>query len=164
MTHTFLLKPGQWRLKGFWCETHLNPVPIEGTVNIVWNQPNWFSYTQRLTLPHHQENSINNYYFSSSELFLNYRGYLGFQQSQYTFVLKHNQLGNLEGNGWITPTSIIQRYWVLNDRKRRQGFETFYQKQADTYYFCSCLTQGHQMIITLEAILTCASKGELNPG
>lgn len=160
MTHTFLLKPGQWTLNGFWCENHLDPVPIGGTVSIAWNQSCWFSYTQRLTLPDRQQkNMVKNNYFSSSELSLNYRGYLGFQQNQYTFVLNHNQLGNLEGNGWITPTSIIQRYWVLNDRKRRQGFETFYQKQPDTYHFCSCLTQGHQMVITLEATLTYSSQG-----
>lgn len=154
MTHTFLLKPGQWRLKGLWCENHLEPFSVQGTVSIVWNQPDWFSYTQRLTLADDQEPNWKTNYFSASELLLNYRGYLGFQQRQYTFVLKHNQLGNLEGNGWITPTSIIQRYWVLNDRKRRQGFETFYQKQPDAYHLCSCLTQGHQMVVTLDATLT----------
>jgi hypothetical protein len=98
-----------------------------------------------------------NYSLKSPELTFTYRGYLGFQQNQYTFVLKHNILGNLEGNGWITPTWIMQRYWVLNDRQRRQGFETLYQETADTYRLCTGLTQGHQIISTLEATLVRSS-------
>lgn len=153
MTHTFLLEPGQWHLKGVWCESNLQPISIEGIVSILWSQPNWFSWNKQLKISNSEELNLKSRYLSESELSLTYRGYLGFRQSQYTFVLKHNLLGDLEGNGWITPSAIIQRYWVLNDRKRRQGFETLSQETENTYHFCSCLTQGHQMINTIEARL-----------
>lgn len=153
MTHTFLLQSGNWKLQGLWCERKLQPMPIQGSVMISWHQNNWFNWNSQLIFPNNENASSGSKVLSTSELNLNYRGYIGLQQSQYTFVLKHNILGNLEGNGWITPTAIVQRYWVLNDRQRRQGFETLYQQQDDTYCFCSCLTQGHQILITVEAKL-----------
>jgi len=157
VTHTFLLEPGQWTLQGVWCEANLTPLAIEGTVTIFWNQPNWFRWHQQLRFANYKTLPELKNSLQSSELTLTYRGYLGFQQNQYTFVLKHNLLGNLEGNGWITPTWIMQRYWVLNDRKRRQGFETLYQQTPDTYHLCSGLTQGHQIMSTLEATLVRSS-------
>ncbi len=154
MTHTFLLEPTKWTLSGFWCERDLAPFPVQGTVNIFWHQPDWFTWVTQLTLPDLENLPQKNRFFSSTELILNYQGYLGSQQNQYTFVLKHNCLGNLEGSGWLTPHAITQRYWVLNDRKRRQGFETLDQQSENVYRLCSFLTQGHQMIIALEATLT----------
>ncbi len=153
MTHTFLLQPGNWNLQGLWCERKQKPIPIQGEVVLSWHQNNWFSWNSQLKFANNDDSASASKLLATSELNLTYRGYIGFQESQYTFVLKHNVLGNLEGHGWITPNAIIQRYWVLNDRQRRQGFETFYQNADDTYYLCSCLTKGHQMIITLEATL-----------
>ena len=154
MIHTFLLEPTQWTLNGFWCERNLPPLAVQGKINISWYQPNWFTWVTKLILPQPEELPTKNRFFASTELLLNYQGYLGEQQNQYTFVLKHNCLGNLEGSGWITPNSITQRYWVLNDRKRRQGFETLDQQTENVYRLCSCFTQGHQMMIALEATLT----------
>mgnify|MGYP000005051215 CR=1 FL=1 len=149
MIHTFLLKSGQWTLQGFWHEPNLSPIAIEGTVDILWSQPNWFTWRTTFQFKDREE---------SSPVILTYRGYLSYQQRQYTFVLKHNLLGNLEGNGWTTPAWIIQRYWVLNDRKRRQGFETLYQEAENTYRFCSALSEGHQIKTTVEARLSrCSS-------
>lgn len=157
MTHTFLLEPGQWKLQGLWCEANHDPISVQGTVSITWNQPNWFRWHKQLQFP---EGTILSYLNPASThpaLVLTYRGYLGLDQNQYTFVLNHNWLGNLEGNGWITPTWIMQRYWVLNDHKRRQGFESLYQEAADTYRICTSLTQGHQIMTTFEATLLRAS-------
>jgi len=145
VTHTFLLKPGQWTLQGFWYELNLSPIAIEGTVDILWSQPNWFTWRTQLQFKEKEQ---------SSPVSLTYRGYLSYQQRQYTFVLKHNLLGNLEGNGSMTPTWIIQRYWVLNDRKRRQGFETLYKETENAYRLCSTLTEGHQIKTTIEATLS----------
>ena len=39
--------------------------------------------------------------------------------TQYTFVLQHSELGRVEGEGWIAPQSIVQRYWVLGDERQR---------------------------------------------
>ncbi len=133
-------------MKGFWYESNLDPLAIEGTVDILWSQPNWFTWRSQLQFFDQPE--------VSSQITLNYRGYLSNYQTQYTFVLKHNLWGSLEGNGWITPDWIIQKYWVLNDRKRRQGFETLYQETEHLYRFCSGLTEGHQMKTTIEATLT----------
>jgi hypothetical protein len=151
--HSFLLEPGQWTLKGLWCETNRTSFSVEGTVTISWNQPNWFCWHQQLKFPNNEPIPSSSELSEPSELILIYQGYLALRQNQYTFVLKHNLLGNLEGNGSINPTWIIQRYWVLNDRKRRQGFETLYQESKARYRLCSCLTHGHQIISTLEATL-----------
>jgi len=148
VTHTFLIKPGQWTIKGFWYEPNFDPLAIAGTADILWSQPNWFTWRMRLQLKKQEP---------SSELILTYRGYLSYRQSQYTFVLKHNHLGNLEGNGWINPAWIMQRYWVLNDRKRRQGFETLYQETENIYRLCSGFSEGHQIKTTMEATLTRSS-------
>lgn len=157
MTHTFLLESGQWTVKGFWCDRGFDPCPLEGRVNILWNQPNWFCWSNTLILSEQEKFSPQKSYLATSELTFTYKGYLTSEQSQYTFVLKHNILGNLEGDGWITPHAIIQRYWVLNDRKRRQGFDTLYREAEDTYRLCSSLSQGHQMMTTLEATLSRSS-------
>lgn len=154
MTHTFLLEPTQWILNGFLCEHNLPPFAVKGTVSIFWHQPHWFTWSTKLTLPEDSPTNRKNLFFDTQELLLNYQGYLGEQQTQYTFVLKHNVLGTLEGSGWITPNAIIQRYWVLNDRKRRQGFETLDRQTENSYRYCSCFTQGHQMGVVLEATLT----------
>ncbi len=155
--HTFLLEPGRWTLEGLWCEANLTPLSIKGTVMISWNQPNWFCWHQQLKFPNTKQISEQNHLSKQCELTFVYQGYLAFPQNQYTFVLKHNILGNLEGNGWINSTWIIQRYWVLNDRKRRQGFETLYQESTGSYRLCSCLTYGHQIMSTLEATLVRSS-------
>jgi len=152
--HSFLLEPGQWILKGLWCDSsRTTTLSVEGTVTLSWNQPNWFCWHQQLKFPSKEHKSNQNHFSDCSEINFVYQGYLSFPQNQYTFVLKHNILGNLEGNGWINSSWIIQRYWVLNDRKRRQGFETLYQESIGTYRLCSCLTYGHQIMTTLEATL-----------
>jgi hypothetical protein len=61
-------------------------------------------------------------------------------------------LGQIEGEGWIGADTIIQRYWVLADR-RRSGFETFYRINNHTYHLTSGILNGHYLSSTIEAIL-----------
>ncbi len=82
-----------------------------------------------------------------------YRGRLDAGERQYTFVLQHSVLGRVEGEGWVAPESIVQRYWVLGDRQRRSGFETRYQIDENTYYLSSSIMAGHYLTSTMEAIL-----------
>ncbi|MEY3222575.1 MAG: hypothetical protein RLZZ203_1431, partial [Cyanobacteriota bacterium] len=79
---------------------------------------------------------------------------------QYTFLLQHNSLGQIEGEGWICPETIVQRYWVLGDnstelryRQRRSGFETLHRLNDDQYYLTSGILSGHSLDSTMEANL-----------
>ncbi|NEQ14905.1 MAG: hypothetical protein F6K44_14095, partial [Moorea sp. SIO3E2] len=74
-------------------------------------------------------------------------------EPKYTFVLQHSLLGRVEGEGWVAPESIVQRYWVLGDRQRRSGFETRYQRNENIYYLSSSIMAGHYLNSTMEATL-----------
>ena len=69
----------------------------------------------------------------------------------YTFLLQHNILGQVEGEGWIGPDTIVQRYWVLGDRQRRSGFETLHRVSNNTYHLTSGIMAGHFLTSTMEA-------------
>jgi hypothetical protein len=62
-------------------------------------------------------------------------------------------LGQIEGEGWIGTDSIIQRYWVIGDRQRRSGFETFYRIDDQTYNLSGGILAGHYLTSTIEARL-----------
>jgi len=84
---------------------------------------------------------------------LQYRGRLSAGEREYTFVLQHSQLGRIEGEGWIAPESILQRYWVLGDRQKRSGFETMYRLNENTYHFSSALMVGNFLNTAMEVKL-----------
>jgi hypothetical protein len=88
-----------------------------------------------------------------AEIALQYRGRLTGRDRQYTFVLQHTQLDRVEGEGWITPDSVVQRYWALNDRQRRTGFETLYRLSSDRYHLSSGIMAGHYLTSAMEATL-----------
>lgn len=87
------------------------------------------------------------------QIALQYRGRLTSSDRQYTFVLQHTQLDRVEGEGWITPDSVVQRYWALNDRQRRTGFETLYRLNGDRYHLSSGIMAGHYLTSAMEATL-----------
>ena len=68
-------------------------------------------------------------------------------------MLQHNVFGQIEGEGWICPDTIVQRYWVLSDRQRRSGFETLHRINDDQYYLTSGILVGHFLDSTMEANL-----------
>ena len=143
MAHTFLIEAGKWRLQGNWLERNGMPIAVRGLTLVAWSRDNWFTMVTKLMFPDSDR----------EEIALQYRGRLDGGERQYTFVLQHSLLGRVEGEGWIAPESIVQRYWVLGDRQRRSGFETLHRVTENQYYICSSILAGHYLTSTMEAIL-----------
>lgn len=144
MVHSFLLEPGRWTLQGNWLDRDVMPVSVRGKILIAWSRDDWFTMVTKLMFPGAELEEIS----------LQYRGRLTSSDRQYTFVLQHSLLGRVEGEGWIAPESIIQRYWVLGDSKqRRTGFETLYRVDTNRYQLSSSIMAGHYLTSTMEAIL-----------
>ena len=143
MVHSFLVEPGRWSLKGNWLERDSLPVTVEGRILVAWSRDYWFTMATKLVFPNKELQDIT----------LQYKGRLASSDRQYTFVLQHSFLGRVEGEGWVAPDSIVQRYWVLSDRQRRTGFETLYRLTPDQYHLSSGIMAGHYLINTMEAVI-----------
>lgn len=143
MAHSFLMEAGRWSLEGNWLESNQQPIPVKGRTIIAWNQDNWFTMVTKLVFLEDGREEIS----------FQYRGHLDGENRQYTYILQQSALGRVEGEGWVGPESIIQRYWVLGDRQRRSGFETFYRINNNTYHLSSGILAGHYLTSTMEAIL-----------
>ena len=146
MAHTFLIQPGQWMIEGSWIDRNQLPITVKGKTLIAWNQMEWFSMVTKLVFPGSDRHDI----------ILQYRGRLDTSERQYTFVLQHSELGNVEGEGLIGPESIVQRYWVLGDeRQRRSGFDTLRQIDSNRYYYSSGIMAGHHLnlVSVMETVL-----------
>lgn len=143
MTHTFLLEAGSWNLHGTWLDKESMPVPVKGRIIIQWGRDSWFNMVTRLVFVDSDREKIE----------FQYRGRFDTGNQRYTYVLQHTELGRVEGEGWIAPESIIQRYWALGDRQRRSGFETLYRVADDRYHFSSGIMAGHYLTSALEAII-----------
>jgi hypothetical protein len=139
--HSFLLEAGRWTLEGNWLERAAMPTPVKGKILVAWNRDNWYTMVTKLVFPGTERTDIS----------LQYRGRFDAGDRQYTFVLQHSELGRVEGEGWIAPESIVQRYWVLGDRQRRTGFEALHQISADQYRLSSSIMAGHYLASTMEA-------------
>lgn len=143
MSHTFLLEAGRWTIEGNWLERNQKPLPVKGRTIVAWTNDNWFTMVTKLS-------------FSGSgreDISFQYRGRINEDERQYTYVLQQSDLGQIEGEGWVGTNSIIQRYWVLSDRQRRSGFETFYRTNNNTYHLSSGILSGHYLASTMEAVL-----------
>jgi hypothetical protein len=143
LAHSFLIEAGRWTLEGHWLERNQVPIIVQGRTLVAWSRDNWFTMVTKLVFPENER----------EEIAFQYRGRLDGEEKQYTYVLQQSQLGRIEGEGWIAPHSIIQRYWVLGDRQRRSGFETFYQIDPQTYHLSSGILAGHSLTSTMEAKL-----------
>ena len=142
MNHTFLLEPGRWILQGSWLERNQMPINFKGMILVAWNRDNWFTMATKLIFPG-----------DSPHIASQYKGRFDRGERQYTFLLQHGSLGQVEGEGWICPDSIVQRYWVLSDRQRRSGFETLHKISDDSYHLTSGIIAGHFLKSTMEASL-----------
>ncbi|HEY9659661.1 MAG TPA: hypothetical protein V6C65_14475 [Allocoleopsis sp.] len=143
MAHTFLLESGRWTLQGSWLDRDAMPVAVKGKILVAWSRDDWFTMVTKLIFPGTDREEIS----------FQYRGRLNTGDRQYTFVLQHSLLGKVEGEGWIAPESIVQRYWVLGDRQRRTGFETMHQLENNKYCLSSSIMSGHYLSSTMEAIM-----------
>ncbi len=142
MAHSFLMEAGRWTIEGNWLERKEMPLPVKGKTIVAWSNDNWFTMVTKLVFPKSDR----------PEIAFQYRGHLSGEEREYTYVLQQSALGKVEGEGWIGPDSIVQRYWVLGDRQRRSGFETFYRLNNHTYHFSGGLLTGHYLTSTMEAI------------
>ncbi len=156
MTHTFLLEPGRWIIKGNWSEKNQSSIGFKGATIIRWDQPNWFVMKTKLVFDSKVRSIATTIKSSSdehSELEFEYKGFLPSDKQQYSYVLKRSDFDKIEGEGWITRQSIIQRYWVLGDHRRRSAFETLFQINENTYHLSSTMIAGNNIMNVTEGIL-----------
>lgn len=137
------MEAGRWTIEGHWLERNGNVFSVKGRTIVSWNQENWFAMVTKLVFPNGDREEIS----------FEYRGRLDESECQYTYVLQQSLLGQVEGEGWIGPESLVQRYWVLDDRQKRSGFETFYRINDGTYHLCGAILAGHSLASTIEAVL-----------
>jgi hypothetical protein len=149
VSHTFLIEAGRWTLQGNWLERDGLPIAVKGKILVAWSRDDWFTMVTKLMFPSADREEIS----------LQYRGRLNTGERQYTFVLQHSLLGRVEGEGWVAPESIVQRYWVLGDRQRRTGFETLHQLETDKYCLSSSIMAGHYLTSTMEAVVERHNEG-----
>jgi len=143
LTHSFLVETGLWRVDGNWLERNQDPLIIQGSIDIRWSEQNWFTMNLELSFPGTDR----------EDLISKYRGHFHEEAYQYTYVLKQNLLGKIEGEGWVALDSIVQRYWVIGDRQRRGGFETFYRTSPSSYHLSGAIFAGPFITSTIEAKL-----------
>ncbi|MGY6530994.1 MAG: hypothetical protein ACXITR_13805 [Cyanobacterium sp.] len=148
MSHTFLLQPSSWIIKGNLTEKNQTFIPFKGATIITWDQSSWFIMKTKLVFDNNQSSSeiVNN-------LELEYKGFLPNNKYSYSYVLKRSDFDKIEGEGWITKNSIIQRYWILGDSRRRSVVETMFQLDEDNYHFSSTMIAGNNIVSVTEGIL-----------
>ncbi|MGI8935176.1 hypothetical protein [Leptolyngbya sp. BC1307] len=144
MGHSFLLEPGRWTLQGNWLTRDALPTVVKGKILVAWKPSSCFMVATKLSFPDSDQD----------EIVMQSKGRMTSQDRQYTFVLQHSLLGQVEGEGWIAPESIVQRYWGLSDKQRRTGFETLRQLSAERYHFSGGVMAGHYLTSTIEAEIT----------
>ncbi len=145
MAHTFLVQPGKWTLEGNWIDRDSMPIAVKGRTLVGWSKDNfWFTMVTKLTFPNSDR----------EELTMAYKGRIDSDERRFTYVADDSALGKIEGEGIIAPDSIIQRYWVMGDKRARTGFQTLYRRDNNTYSLASGLISGQNLESTMEAVLT----------
>lgn len=145
MAHTFLVQPGKWTLEGNWIERDSMPIAVKGRTLVGWSKDNfWFTMVTKLTFPNSDR----------EDLTMAYKGRIDSDERRFTYVADDSALGKIEGEGIIAPDSIIQRYWVMGDKRARTGFQTLYRRDNNTYSLASGLISGQNLESTMEAVLT----------
>ncbi|MEM8501787.1 MAG: hypothetical protein AAF716_01375 [Cyanobacteria bacterium P01_D01_bin.1] len=148
MSHSFLLEPGRWKLQGTWLTRETLPIPVKGKILVAWKQADCFMVATKISF-------LETDFLEAppADIVVQSRGRITIRDRQYTFVMQHSELGQAEGEGWIAPESIVQRYWATSDKQRRTGFETLRQIGPDRYYFSTGVMSGHYLSSTMEAEL-----------
>ncbi len=141
MASIFLLNRGRWAIEGYWLERHHPPLVVQGKMLVTWSQDDWLTMGTQLAFPDQDR----------PEVTMQYRGKFRPDDQRFTFVLQHSQLGRIEGEGWIGPISIVQRYWVLDDREKRTGLENIRWLTDNRYCFTSSIMAGNTLVSTMEA-------------
>jgi hypothetical protein len=146
--HTFLMAEGRWKLEGHWLlDREGSSVPIHGRLIVAWNAEDWFNIVGKICFT-----SLPDTEHPFKETTLQSRGRFNAPE-QYTFMLQHSYFGKIEGEGWILPNSIVQRFWVLGDRENRTGLEHLHRIDSDHYHWSSSIMSSHSLVSTMEANL-----------
>jgi len=143
VNHTFLVDAGRWLLNGYWLEPPQEAIAISGKILVSYGQDDWFSMAAKVTFAEQ----------AKPDLILQSRGKLELDEMMFTYVLQHSLLGRLEGEGWITPHSIVQQFILLGDASRCTGFEHYWQVDANHYTLLSGIYRSHKLKQLLEATL-----------
>ena len=143
MNHSFLLKPARWNVEGSYWQNNAQTSTVTGSIKVSWQRESWFKITTQLSTG---EPSL-------LQIASGCKGYLDLQRKSYTYVLQHNILGNIEGEGRLGSDSIIQHYWIVGSVQRRVGIDTFYRISEDQYHLTKVLLESHNLISTMEATL-----------
>lgn len=144
MSHTFLLESGRWKLEGTFIDRKLGSMVVKGRTLVTWTKDDWFTMATKLNFPE----------CDLPELTLTYKGRLDPDECRFSFILQHSAMGKIEGEGWVAPESIMQRYWVMDDKQLRTGFQTAYKRDDDCYYLCNAVVAGTSFVSNMEAVLT----------
>jgi hypothetical protein len=121
------------------------PIAVKGRTLVGWSKDNfWFTMVTKLTFPNSDR----------EELTMAYKGRIDSDERRFTYVADDSALGKIEGEGIIAPDSIIQRYWVMGDKRARTGFQTLYRRDNNIYSLASGLISGQNLESTMEAVLT----------
>ncbi len=144
MSHTFLLESGRWKLEGTFIDRKSGATPVKGRTLVTWTKDDWYTMATKLSFPE----------CDLPELTLTYKGRLDPDERRFSFILQHSAMGKIEGEGWVAPESIIQRYWVMDDKQLRTGFQTAYKQDDDRYYMCNAVVAGTSFVSNMEAVLT----------
>jgi hypothetical protein len=146
--HTFLMAEGRWKLEGNWLlDREGSSVPIHGRLIVAWNAEDWFNLVGKICLPPSPDMK-----HPFDETTFQSRGHFS-AAGQYTFMLQHSHFGKIEGEGWVLPDSIVQRFWMLGDRENRTGLEHLYRIDSDHYHWSSSIMKNHSLVSTMEATL-----------
>ena len=120
-------------------------IGVKGRTLVGWSKDNfWFTMVTKLTFADSDR----------QELTMAYKGRIDSDERRFTFVLEHSDLGKVEGEGIIGPDSIVQRYWVMGDKRLRTGFQTLYRRDSNVYLLTSGIIAGQNLESTMEAVLT----------
>jgi hypothetical protein len=140
------METGRWTLEGYWLDGDRIPIPVNGRTLIGWSKDDWFTMVTKLTFPDH----------AKEEITMAYKGRIDVDERRFTFVLQHSAFNNnrIEGEGWVGPESIVQRYWVMDDNLLRSGFQSTYKQDDRHYHLSSCIVSGSYLSSTMEALLT----------
>jgi hypothetical protein len=135
------MEPGSWLLQGNWIERDSPPTGVKGKILVGWNRDGWFTMAMRLIFTTEEKENID----------VQLKGRFDADDRHYSFVLQHTLLGKVEGEGWIAPDSIIQRYWAIGDKQRRTGFETLHQLSPEKYLLSNGIMAGHYLTSAMDA-------------
>lgn len=130
-------------MNGHWSNKARELKKLEGLITISWKREKWFDMKTQISLDKS----------GTQDIVAKCKGHFDNQGKSYSYVLKHNVLGNIEGEGFLNLESIIQYYWLVNSSQRCLGVENFYRIDENTYHMSSLFLESHNFESNMEATL-----------